>query len=305
MLSLFTSLKHHYLQLGLILAAAFAPPAFAGDIGLLVPAYIYPDWWNAPNDGWSQLSAAVGKVSVTAIANPASGPGQISDAGWSDRLIDYNTALKQLASAGGAAIGYVSTNYGARDLAAIEADILLYRDYYLVQGIFLDEMSSDPAKLPLYQELTDYIRALGLNTIIGNLGVAPVVGYASLGISLVAYENFGNAWSGAPTPGFGDSFAVLAHTTDEAGMLDIVNSAAAKGYDYVYVTDGIYVDQNSNPWGTLPSYWQAEVDAVMAANHTVVEPDIACLLAAGLLLLASNRRRTPISRRLPATNCTP
>lgn len=283
------------LSLAAAALCSISTPALADNLGLLVPAYIYPSWWEASN-GWAALNQAASQVSVTAIANPNSGPGSTADSNWADRLNDYNKALGQFHSAGGTAIGYVSTAYGARNLDAIKADILSYKTNYQVQGIFFDEMSSDAGKLGFYQTLSSYASSLGLTTQVGNVGTTPAAGFNSLGMTLVAYENFGSQWANAPTPTAGDNFAALAHTTDQAGMASIVASAAAKGYHYVYVTDGVYVDQNSNPWGTLPSYWQAEVAAVKAVS-AVPEPDMAWLLMAGLPLLAWRARRTKTATR--------
>src|SRR5208282_5187852 len=45
-------------------------------VGIIVPAYFYPGTGGTEGftDGWAQMAAAAGKVPITAIMNPDSGP---------------------------------------------------------------------------------------------------------------------------------------------------------------------------------------------------------------------------------------
>src|SRR4051794_18613488 len=78
----------------LILAPAAAP---AGPTELLVPAYFYPK----PGSDWGRLDAAAKEVTLTAILNPASGPGKVADP-------NYIKAASNLRAAGGSVVAYVS-----------------------------------------------------------------------------------------------------------------------------------------------------------------------------------------------------
>ena len=42
-------------------------------LGLLVPAYFYPLWWNSTANQWDDLIEAAGQVPLVAIMNPNSG----------------------------------------------------------------------------------------------------------------------------------------------------------------------------------------------------------------------------------------
>jgi hypothetical protein len=49
---------------------------------------------------------------------------------------------------------------------------------------------------------------------------------------------------------------------DPVKMKHYVRELVAKRVGYCYITDG----HGLNPWGRLPSYWQAEVEAVQQVN---------------------------------------
>ena len=72
-----------------------------------------------------------------AIVNPNSGPGTF-------RNPPYVEALRYCHRQGQQVIGYVSTDYATRPLAATLSDIAKYYRWYRVDGIFLDEMSNFP-----------------------------------------------------------------------------------------------------------------------------------------------------------------
>src|ERR1700687_4605795 len=76
------------------------PSAMAGNMNVLVPAYIYP----TPGGAWDQMAVAASKVSITAILTPDSGPGSGVDS-------NYVAAVNKLKAAGGRVIGYVHTSY--------------------------------------------------------------------------------------------------------------------------------------------------------------------------------------------------
>ena len=94
-----------------VLAILAPPAASAGPSQILVPAYFYP---TTSND-WNRMGAAAQQVSLTAILNPNSGPGKSADP-------NYVTATNKLLAAGGSVVGYVSTSYGSRSLASVEAE---------------------------------------------------------------------------------------------------------------------------------------------------------------------------------------
>lgn len=108
--------------------------------GILVPLYVYPA--NVvSNRQWNRLIAlkrTYPRVPVCAIVNPASGPGRKVDP-------NYTLGVRRLRSAGIITLGYISTNYAKIDPETVRRDIDRWQSMYpLVNGIFFDEMTSQP-----------------------------------------------------------------------------------------------------------------------------------------------------------------
>lgn len=267
-------------RLALLAALSYCQSAFAMQI--LIPAYFYPDPAATAPDPWQALGASAGDVAITAILNPASGPGSSQDA-------NYVAAIASLRSAGGRVIGYVSTAYGSRNAATVKAEIDHYRDFYDLDGIFLDEMSNLDTQLGYYQDLYDYIkRSNGGYRIIGNAGTSTLEAYLQVADTLVTFENSAGYESYQPDPWVNDYSADrFAHLIYGVGssttMQQFVALAAQRNAGYVYVTN----DGGDNPWDQLPSYWQAQTQAVAA----VPVPPAAGLLASALAAMIAALRR--------------
>lgn len=267
-------------RLALLAALTSCQSAFAMQI--LIPAYFYPDPAAGALDPWQALGASAGTVAITAILNPASGPG-------SSRDPNYVAAIANLRSAGGRVIGYVSTVYGSRDAATVKAEIDQYRTFYDIDGIFLDEMSNLDTELGYYQDLHDYIKgSIGGYQIIGNAGTNTLEEYLQVADTLVTFENSSGYDSYEPDTwvnGYeADRFAHLIYDVGSATtMQQFVALAAQRNAGYVYVTN----DSGANPWDQLPSYWQAQTQAVAA----VPVPPAAGLLASALAAMIATLRR--------------
>jgi Spherulation-specific family 4 len=235
--------------------AGRAPPPNP-ETGILIPLYIYP------GPKWGEVAGiarANPKVPIVAIINPDSGPGTRVDP-------SYSAGISGLKSAGVTVLGYTWTGYASRDVSDVKSSIRAYKDWYDVDGIFLDEMSNVPGKEAYYSVLDDYIRSLGLGITIGNPGTDVPASYIGAVDTLVIHEG----------PGFPDlsrlrnrhsnhdkgNFAMIAygvHTIDPSSI-----SAAAPNVGYVYVTDAGL----PNPYGALPPYLGAIAAALGAAAET-------------------------------------
>jgi hypothetical protein len=210
----------------------------------LIPAYV-------PAAGLAEL-ASDAEPGRSVILNPASGPGTALQA-------DYKQATAAAQKAGTKVLGYVPTGYGARDPAAVRADVERYRTWYGVDGIFLDETAHDDAQLPYYQALSRELRAGGVETIAINPGIVPAPGYFGLADVVVTFEGPYAEYAAAQqkTPGWvrdqpRERIAHLVYGATAKQAEAVVKADAYAGH--VYVTDGAL----PHPWGSLPPYLRDE-----------------------------------------------
>ncbi len=301
--------SYHLLSLGIALAAVLQVPSAcrASSVGILVPAYFYPGSGgpNGVGDGWAAMAAAAGKVSVTAILNPDSGPLP----GPPDP--NYVGAMTQLEQAGGKVIAYVDTGYSSLPLSTVENNISTYIGQYgnLIDGIFLDDVNVLPGTLSYYAALNTYIKGLNSSYLVASNpgqpflnGVAPA-DYLSVANVINIFEGPDKAPPG--DAGFNnypyglDWFLkypknqfdnIVFDVPDAASMLSDLRKAEQLNAGQIYITD--QGANSSNPYGQLPSYWNQEVADVAAS---VPEPaSSAMLLVGGVLgsIALRKKRRT-------------
>lgn len=232
----------------------------------MVPAYFEP---RAGGD-WDRLATAAQRVPLIAIVNPASGPGSAANP-------QYVRAIQNVRRAGGRVTGYVSTAYGQRAAARVKEDILRYRQFYTLDGYFLDEMGNDgsAASLSYYGDLREFIQRLDpASHVTGNPGTTTQESYLTrpTADTLVTFEN------GTGYPGYVPSawtkkhpshrFCHLLHSVrDPSALTNAVRLAQARNAGFLFVTDDVL----DNPWDRLPTYWDAEVNLVEDANRAAAE----------------------------------
>ena len=252
----------------LLAVVLFGHNTARADLTAIVPAYFYP----TNNSPWDDLTAAASRIPVTAIMNPGSGPGTIQDS-------NYVNAVNDLRTAGGKVIAYVYTQYGSRSSTAVKADIDKYVNWYNIDGIFFDEFSnsSSTSVLNYYQDLYSYVKAIDPTwEVMGNPGTTTVESYLSTPVadSLLVFENVGSNYPSYTPSAWNynyDSSSIghLVHSTaSQSDMLNYLDLAVARNAGQVYITN----DVMNNPWDTLPSYWDAQVDRIEAINNGVIEP---------------------------------
>ncbi len=232
---------------------ALAAPATTQKMA--VPSYFYP------GAKWTQMEEAVPKVGLT-IINPNSGPGDASDQAYVDQV-------KKSQAAGLTVLGYVHTSYGARDAAAVRAEVDKYYSWYGVDGIFFDEVSTDCSKATsYYADLHTYVKAKAApSKVVINPGTQTNECYMSVADIVVNFEgsyksyvsNYSApSWVSKYSP---DRFWHLVYSTSTTKALDRAMSLSkSRGAGWVYVTpDGL-----PNPWDTLPtgSYWSRHLSAL-------------------------------------------
>lgn len=207
--------------------------------GILVPLYVYP---GSAWDSLTKLAAANPNLPITAVVNPANGPGARSDP-------FYALAIISLRSAGIEVLGYVATGYGSITPNLVEALMKRYRSWYPLDGIFFDEMSTGPGTAKYYSALTSLAKSMGFEKSVGNPGTW-VSGESARAVDLsVIYEG-----RGFPALSLlGQQYPTNEHAFIAYGVKKLDHEAlmtAARHVSYLFVTDG----EQPNPYRSLPPY---------------------------------------------------
>jgi hypothetical protein len=237
---------------------------------ILLPLYIYPNWYERDKYIWKQVASASQKVPIVAIINPNNGPDNAPP------NTDYQQGIKDLHQAGVKILGYVPTNYTKRDLQAVTADIDLYIKHFNVDGIFIDESANTQDKLSYYQQIYKHIKARSSRyQVILNPGTDITESYIHEPVAdvLVIFENYQKVWTKYNPPAYvknyaAEHFAALVHTVaaDRQSIQSTIDRAAKHKFGYIYITNDSVDTANNNPWDTLPSYWQAQVNYIQKLN---------------------------------------
>ncbi|RSS73371.1 spherulation-specific family 4 protein [Streptomyces sp. WAC06614] len=144
---------------------------------LLVPLYVHP----AEEPGaWARLIGAAPRT-YAVVLNPASGPGTRPDPA-------YRAAADALRAAGARLLGYLDTDYGARPAAELTVEFLRHRDWYGVDGCFLDRATAARDDLRACRRVVRSLRRLGATTVVLNPGVHPAPGYLRCADLIVTFE---------------------------------------------------------------------------------------------------------------------
>jgi hypothetical protein len=206
-----------------------------------VPAYFHPV--DRPDD-WRAL-AAMGPSLHFAIMNPDSGPG----AGPDPR---YDPAVAAVHAAGGRVIGYVDTAYARRSGAAVLRDLTVYRDWYGLRGVFLDQVPAGPEQVAHYRRIAEGARGLGFDLLVANPGMVPAPQYADICDVVVTFEGPWDAYRDhvvapwmrlrAPT-----RFCHLVHGAPPGALEQVIHDAADRHAGTVYATELT----GANPWSDL------------------------------------------------------
>jgi hypothetical protein len=134
--------------------------------------------------------------------------------------------------------------------------------WYHVDGIFLDEVSYDSIDLPYYQDLANYSRAKSGPFIMINPGCVPHEQYMGVADVVAVFEGNYSSYVNATFPSWVDNypktrFQHFVFDTPQVNFPDAWSIALNRNVGYIYITDDVL----PNPWNTLPSYWDMEVDA--------------------------------------------
>lgn len=235
-----------------VLFCAAGPVRAASAQRMVVPGYFYPGSY------WTQLDAAGSSAISLVVMNPASGPGTATDP-------NYVSAVRAAQAAGISVIGYVYTDWGARSLSAVEADVNDYYNWYGVNGIFFDQAPTSCSYSAYYGTLYSFVKAKrGSSQVILNPGTQTSQCYMQDADILLTFEgSYSQYVSSYSAPSWVKSYSasrfwhVIYSTPTTSAMTKAVTLSKQRGAGYVYVTpDGL-----PNPYDTLPTglYWSDEL----------------------------------------------
>jgi len=231
------------------------------DQRILWPGYVYPDNWNADNSAWwrfgDQASPGADGSGSIAIANPASGPGTATNPDWVE-------AINYVRNRGHRVVGYVHTSYGARAVADVKAEVDAWYSLYMVDGIFVDEMSNTATDQPYYRDVFEHVHARpGDHLVVGNPGAAATTDWQVHGETKIAnivaiFEDTEAHYLTWSPPAWvanypAGRFAHLVHTVTSGSAAAMRAHAETANAGWVYATD----DVMPNPWDTL-AFWPAQ-----------------------------------------------
>ncbi len=224
---------------------------------ILLPLYIYPTWWDPASYLWDDVVEAARKAEIWAVINPASGPGGPPNS-------DYLRGINDLREAEITMLGYVWTNYGAKSIDDVKAEIDIYAEYWQdwLSGVFLDGVNSSATWLAYYKELDAYARTKGFRWVVLNPGTTIDEEYLQEGVGdvVVIYEDSYANFLAHTFPEYvgrypQDRFAVLIWgVPDLARAKEVLHRT--EGIAFVHCTD----DSPPNEWDTLPSFWAGWVE---------------------------------------------
>lgn len=264
----------------------------AGQTGILIPYYLYP------NNPYSDANATRllglirqyrGRVPVIVILNPGSGPGSVWDG-------NYAAFIRLIQAAGGKVAGYVSTAYAGtinpdRTEAAVKADVDTWQALYAstpIDTIFFDEQNYDVgtanAYLNLYVRYTDYCHARNLAPVIANPGTNQQgAWFETRSADIIVVAETGawpteSAMLGAYVGGHIDyKTSLRAALVYGQSRLDATNvRTLAKYVQWVYATDDAL---SPNPWDSLSAH--LEETFALLADAASPTANVAAFGAAG------------------------
>jgi len=208
---------------------------------LLVPLYAYPGTEPEP---WLTVAANAGSLAGL-ILNPHSGPGSAVEP-------EFAAAAERLRAARVRLFGYVDTDYGRRPHREVVADIERHRDWYEVDGVFLDQAGSGLDLLAHYRRLAIAARSLDVPQVVFNPGVHPHPGFAEAADLVITFEGGWDQYRELRIPGWTASFPAerfghLVHGTPPVLCRAVPELARLRHAGVSYATPGT----GPNPWAVL------------------------------------------------------
>jgi hypothetical protein len=210
---------------------------------LVVPAYFHPA---AKPREWQWLAEHAALIRLV-VLNVANGPGD-------EPLEEFRAGVDQLHQAGIGVVGYVDTDYARRDLQAVLDETEQYQDWYGVEGVCLDQVSTSAEYLDHYAAMADRVRAMGAQVVFFNHGAHPEPGYASHADLLGTFEGTWQAYQRLRIPAWTRRWPKskcyhVVHSVPADLIPDAWRLVARRQVGAVYITER----SGPNPYDGLPT----------------------------------------------------
>lgn len=222
-----------------------------------VPGFAHPLVARAE---WGELTRP-GTPLHWVVLNVADGPGVRPDPHCLE-------AAGRLRNAGVRVLGHLDIAHGVRAFAEVVSDAQRYLDWYQVDGFLLDRCPGERASLPDIRRTVTTLRTLrdGAHVVLGH-GIHPYPGYAENADQLVTFSGPWSdyrwsqvaEWTADYPP---DRFCHFVHGVPRVHLDEALRVARWQGAATIYFTDRTDRDGLSDPWETMPGYWDDIVSRI-------------------------------------------
>ncbi|MFH9237582.1 spherulation-specific family 4 protein [Streptomyces anulatus] len=250
-------------------------------LGFGVPGYAHP--LLAPAE-WAGL-ARPGTPLHWAVLNIADGPGSRPDphcleaAGRlhnaRERALHGESPDDTVRASGGRLLGHLDLAHGERPFEELIADARSFIDWYRIGGFYLARCPTERAGLPAVRRLTGTLHALlaesdsaddGGRLVLGH-GTHPYPGYAEAADQLVTFQGPWTdyrwsqvaEWTADYPP---ERFAHFVHGVPRTHLEEAMRIARWQGAGTIFFTDRDDRSGQSDPFATLPRYWDEIVSRI-------------------------------------------
>ncbi|WP_405195633.1 spherulation-specific family 4 protein [Streptomyces anulatus] len=250
-------------------------------LGFGVPGYAHP--LLAPAE-WAGL-ARPGTPLHWAVLNIADGPGSRPDphcleaAGRlhnaRERALHGGSPDDTVRASGGRLLGHLDLAHGERPFEELIADARSFIDWYRIGGFYLARCPTERAGLPAVRRLTGTLHALlpesdsaddGGRLVLGH-GTHPYPGYAEAADQLVTFQGPWTdyrwsqvaEWTADYPP---ERFAHFVHGVPRTHLEEAMRIARWQGAGTIFFTDRDDRSGQSDPFATLPRYWDEIVSRI-------------------------------------------
>ncbi|WP_353944592.1 spherulation-specific family 4 protein [Streptomyces sp. HUAS MG91] len=226
-------------------------------LGFGIPGFAHP--LVAPAE-WAELTRPATPLHWV-VLNVARGPGARPDP-------HCLAAVGRLRNAGVRVLGHVDATYGARSFGEIVSDAHRFLDWYQVDGFLLDRCPTERVALPEIRRTVTTLRALvdDAYIVLGH-GTHPYPGYAESAEQLVTFTGPWSdyrwsqvaEWTAEYPP---QKFCHFVHGMPRGHLEEALRIARWQGAGTIYFTDRTDRGGLTDPWETMPGYWDEIVSRI-------------------------------------------